>query len=79
MSAPQHIGDLIFPCPFGHFAISTCDPSGRESSSCTSAAPQWPQVIVPTLMPHFLQVYIAMALPRVEDIFFRSVSRTFGF
>jgi hypothetical protein len=56
MSSPQHIGDLTLPCPSGHLAISTELPSSSFRVSWTSSFPQAPQVIVPTLIPHFAQV-----------------------
>ena len=57
MSVPQHIGDLIMPCPFGHFETCTVLPSSFVSVSCTSSLPQLPQVMMPTLIPHVGQVY----------------------
>ena len=57
MSVPQHIGDLIIPCPFGHVETCTVLPSSFVSVSCTSSAPQLPQVMMPTLIPHVGQVY----------------------
>ena len=59
MSSPQHCGDLILPCPSGHFATSTEAPPSSCNVSCTSSLPHVPHVMVPTLMPHFGQVYIA--------------------
>ena len=53
MSWPQHIGDLTLPCPSGHFETWTDLPSGMANVSCTSSLPHFPQVIVPTLIPHF--------------------------
>jgi hypothetical protein len=44
MSAPQHIGDLIFPCPFGHLETCTDDPSSFWIVSFTSGASHSPQV-----------------------------------
>ena len=44
MSAPQHIGDLIFPWPFGHSEIFTSAPASVTSVLSTSAASQWPQL-----------------------------------
>ena len=66
MSSPQHCGDLILPCPSGHFAMSTEAPPSSCNVSCTSSLPHWPHVMVPTLIPHFEQLYIAIAvlLPR---------------
>ena len=57
MSVPQHIGDLIMPCPFGHFETCTVLPSSFVSVSCTNSLPQLPQVMTPTLIPHVGQVY----------------------
>lgn len=59
MSVPQHMGDLIFPCPFGHTEISTRVPSSLTRTSSTRAASQEPQVVL-TDMPHEAQVYRAM-------------------
>ncbi len=59
MSSPQHCGDLILPCPSGHFAMSTEAPPSSCSVSCTSSLLHLPQVMVPTLIPHFGQLYIA--------------------
>ena len=56
MSWPQHIGDLILPCPSGHSEMCTVLPSSLLSVLCTSSLPQVPHVIVPTLMPHFSHV-----------------------
>jgi len=53
MSAPQHRGDLILPCPSGHLEIVTFVPSSRDSVSCTSSLLHFPHVMLPTLMPHF--------------------------
>ena len=55
MSAPQHIGDLILPCPLGHWEISTVEPSSFVIEASTRSAPQAPQVVL-TDMPHFAQV-----------------------
>jgi hypothetical protein len=44
MSAPQHIGDLILPWPFGHLETWTDDPSSRWIVSFTSGASHSPQV-----------------------------------
>ena len=44
MSAPQHIGDLILPCPFGHLETCTDDPSSFWIVSFTSGASHSPQV-----------------------------------
>ena len=38
MSEPQHIGDLIFPCPVGHFEICTSDPSSLINKSFISGS-----------------------------------------
>ncbi len=62
MSWPQHIGDLIMPCPPGHFETWTEDPSSFVRVACSSSAPHWPQVIDPTLMPHFSQVYAVIVV-----------------
>jgi len=56
MSVPQHIGDLIIPCPSGHFATATVAPASVVTLSCTSCLPHLPQVIVPTLIPQTSQV-----------------------
>ena len=58
MSSPQHCGDLTLPCPSGHFAMSTDAPSSCNVS-CTSSLPHVPHVMVPTLIPHFGQLYRA--------------------
>ena len=55
MSLPQHIGDLILPCPFGHCEISTVEPSSLVIDASTRGASQAPQVVL-TDMPHFAQV-----------------------
>ncbi len=55
MSLPQHIGDLIFPCPFGHCEISTDEPSSLVRDASTRGASQAPQEVL-TDMPHFAQV-----------------------
>lgn len=60
MSAPQHIGDLIFPWPLGQTEISTREPSSLASESSTRSAPQAPQVVL-TDIPHWAHVYKAMA------------------
>ena len=44
MSAPQHIGDLILPWPFGHLETWTDDPSSRWIVSFTRGASHSPQV-----------------------------------
>ncbi len=44
MSAPQHIGDLIFPWSFGQRETCTVEPSSFVSASFTSGASQAPQV-----------------------------------
>ena len=59
MSAPQHIGDLIFPWSFGHFETWTVDPSSLARLASTRGASQVPQVAF-TDMPHEVQVYVAM-------------------
>ena len=46
MSLPQHIGDLILPCPLGHCEISTDEPSSLAMDASTSSAPQAPQVVL---------------------------------
>ena len=60
MSWPQQSGDFTLPCPSGHLEIKTFVPSSVSRLSWTSSLPQWPQVIVPTLMPHFSQLYNAI-------------------
>ena len=55
MSAPQHSGDLILPCPLGHSEISTIVPSSFVRDASTRSAEQWPQVVL-TDMLHFAQV-----------------------
>ena len=59
MSAPQHIGDLIFPWSFGHFETCTVDPSSLVRLASTRGALQLPQVAL-TDMLHEEQVYVAM-------------------
>jgi hypothetical protein len=44
MSAPQHIGDLILPWPFGHLETWTDEPSSFWIESFTSEASHAPQV-----------------------------------
>ena len=46
MSLPQHIGDLILPCPLGHSEISTDEPSSLVIEASTRSAPQAPQVVL---------------------------------
>jgi hypothetical protein len=60
MSAPQHIGDLILPCPFGHLETCTDDPSSRWIVSFTRAALQAPQVAL-TDIPQVGHAYVAIA------------------
>jgi hypothetical protein len=50
MSCPQHSGDLILPCPFGHSETCTSDPSSSFSIALTSGASHSPQVAL-TLIP----------------------------
>ena len=50
ISAPQHSGDLIFPCSFGHFDTCTVEPSSRVRTSFTKGASQWPHVAL-TVIP----------------------------
>lgn len=57
MSAPQHSGDLIFPCSFGHFEIWTVEPSSRVSTSFTSGASHAPQVAF-TVIPQDEHSYV---------------------
>lgn len=52
MSCPQQSGDLILPCPFGHFEIATTLPSGVVRESCTSGAAHFAQLAF-TAIPHF--------------------------
>ncbi len=59
MSAPQHNGDLIFPCPFGHFDTATTRPSAVVIVSCTSGASHLAHVAF-TSIPHFSQAYVAI-------------------
>lgn len=59
MSVPQHSGDLIFPCPFGHTEIATLEPSSFTRTSSTKAASHAPQVVL-TDIPHAAHVYRAM-------------------
>ena len=59
MSVPQHSGDLIFPCPFGHTEIATLEPSSFTRTSSTKAASHAPQVVL-TDIPQVGQVYRAM-------------------
>ncbi len=62
ISWPQHIGDLIFPWPSGHSDTCTVSPSSVVIVPCTNSLPHVPQVIVPTLIPHTLQVYNAISI-----------------
>lgn len=55
MSAPQHSGDLILPCPLGHSEISTMVPSSLVREASTRSTEQWPQVVL-TDMLHFAHV-----------------------
>ena len=59
MSAPQQSGDLIFPCPFGHFDTATTRPSAVVIVSCTSGASHLAHVAF-TSIPHFSQAYVAI-------------------
>ncbi len=45
ISLPDHDGDLIFPCPFGHLDTCTDAPSSVVILSFTKGSPHWPQVI----------------------------------
>ena len=50
MSAPQHSGDLILPCPSGHLETCTVEPSSRVSTSFSSGllhAPQEAFTVIP--------------------------------
>jgi len=40
MSLPQHIGDLILPCPLGHSEMPTSVPSPMVRTALTSGASQ---------------------------------------
>lgn len=60
ISWPQHIGDLILPCPSGHLEINTSAPAPVVNVSWTSSLPQCPHVMLPTLIPHLSQVYAAI-------------------
>ena len=44
MSLPQHVGDLILPCPLGHSATRTLAPSAVVMEPSARSAPQCPQV-----------------------------------
>ncbi len=46
MSRPQHIGDLILPCPLGQTEIATWVPSSLVKTSSTRAASHAPQVVL---------------------------------
>ena len=59
MSAPQHIGDLIFPCAGGHFETCPVDPASLVRRASTRGALQLPQLAL-TDMPHEEQLYVAM-------------------
>jgi hypothetical protein len=61
MSWPQQSGDLILPCPLGHFEICTSDPSSSFNVPLTSGAPQWAQV-ASTAIPHTEHSYVAMGV-----------------
>ena len=54
MSAPQHSGDLIFPCPLGHWETSTSAPASVTITASTRGASQVPQVVF-TDIPHLSQ------------------------
>jgi hypothetical protein len=66
MSWPQHIGDLILPCPFGHFEICTSLPSSSFRLSSTSGASHFAQLAF-TPIPHFEHSYVAIFIPPGED------------
>ena len=53
MSLPQHIGDLIFPWPFGHFEIWTELPSSSLRESSVSGSSHLAQVAF-TAIPQLL-------------------------
>ena len=59
ISCPQHNGDFIFPCPFGHFETWTSVPSSSVSMSFTKGASHLAQVAL-TAMPHLLHSYVAI-------------------
>jgi hypothetical protein len=44
ISSPQHIGDLILPCSFGHFEICTSVPSSSLKLSSISGASHFAHV-----------------------------------
>jgi hypothetical protein len=57
MSVPQQSGDLIFPQPFGHFAIETLVPSAFSIVSGTRSLSQEAHFIPITPIPHDEQEY----------------------
>ncbi|MDF1556275.1 MAG: hypothetical protein P1P84_24620 [Deferrisomatales bacterium] len=59
MSTPQHMGDLIFPWPFGHLEIRTAVPSGNFTLSSTRGASHFAHVAL-TPIPHFEHSYVAI-------------------
>ena len=50
MSLPQHIGDLILPCPSGHSETFTVEPSSRTMVRSSSGASQAPQVVLTDML-----------------------------
>jgi len=59
ISCPQHIGDLIFPWPFGHFEICTSLLSSNFKLSLTSGSSHFAHVAL-TAIPHFEHSYVAI-------------------
>jgi len=57
MSLPQHIGDLIFPQPSGHFETLTVLPSSVVIVPWTNSLPHAPQVRPETDISQLLQEY----------------------
>jgi hypothetical protein len=53
ISWPQHRGDLILPCPFGHLEICTFAPLSSVRVSFSRGASHLAQVAF-TLIPHLL-------------------------
>jgi hypothetical protein len=57
MSCPQHVGDLIRPCPLGHSDTLTVLPSSLVSSLNSSSELHLPHVMPITSMEQSEQMY----------------------
>jgi hypothetical protein len=60
MSWPQQRGDFTLPSPFGHLEIATFVPSSFDIESWTKSELHLAQLML-TPIPHFSQVYVAIA------------------